>query len=108
MGSDYIVLALYKSASAEADVAESDLYLTIKANMMESEWKAYDKNDGIIAELKQGGAMSEPTDPRNFKLVKGSDLPVVLAAYSAMQTWPTKGSMGGLMDVAGMAMEVVG
>ena len=87
--SDVYKLAVYKTATAEADVSASDLVLDLNSNMMEDTWSLTAAPGGeLVATFVKPSSMQEDTAPREATVGEGADLELCLAILSAMQAWP--------------------
>ena len=93
--SDVYKLAVYKTATAEADVSASDLIFDLNSNMMEDTWSLTAAPGGeLVATFVKPSAMDEPTAPREVTVGAGADLGLCLAILSAMQAWPVLDTSG--------------
>merc|ERR1740138_453164 len=93
--SDVYKLAVYKTATAEADVSASDLIFDLNSNMMEDKWSLTAAPGGeLVATFVKPSAMDEPTAPREVTVGAGADLGLCLAILSAMQAWPVLDTPG--------------
>ena len=114
--SDVYKLAVYKTATAEADVSASDLIFDLNSNMMEDTWLlTAAPGKELVAEFRKVSSMAEEGSPREVTVGEGADLELCLAILSAMQAWPvleaSKG--GGLLGAGGklavdLALEAMG
>ena len=87
--SDVYKLAIYKTATAEADVSASDLVFDLNSNMMEDTWSLTAAPGGeLVAKFVKPSSMQEDTAPREATVGAGADLGLCLAILSAMQAWP--------------------
>ena len=87
--SDVPKLAVYKTATAEADVSASDLVFDLNSNMMEDTWSLTAAPGGeLVAKFVKPSTMQEDTAPREATVGAGADLGLCLAIFSAMQAWP--------------------
>ena len=87
--SDVCKLAVYKTATAEADVSASDLVFDLNSNMMEDTWSLTAAPGGeLVAKFVKPSSMQEDTAPREATVGAGADLGLCLAILSAMQAWP--------------------
>ena len=87
--SDVYKLAVYKTATAEADVSASDLVFDLNSNMMEDTWSLTAAPGGeLVATFVKPSSMQENTAPREATVGAGADLGLCLAILSAMQAWP--------------------
>ena len=87
--SDVYKLAVYKTATAEADVSASDLIFDLNSNMMEDTWSLTAAPGGeLVATFVKPSSMQENTAPREATVGAGADLGLCLAILSAMQAWP--------------------
>jgi hypothetical protein len=87
--SDVYKLAVYKTATAEADVSASDLVFDLNSNMMEDTWSLTAAPGGeLVATFVKPSSMQEDTAPREATVGAGADLGLCLAILSAMQAWP--------------------
>ena len=87
--SDVYKLAVYKTATAEADVSASDLVFDLNSNMMEDTWSLTAAPGGeLVAKFVKPSSMQEDTAPREATVGAGADLGLCLAILSAMQAWP--------------------
>merc|ERR1719424_1453939 len=87
--SDVYKLAVYKAATAEADVSASDLVFDLNSNMMEDTWSLTAAPGGeLVATFVKPSSMQEETAPREATFGEGADLELCLAILSAMQAWP--------------------
>merc|ERR1740138_538990 len=87
--SDVYKLAVYKTATAEADVSASDLVFNLNSNMMEDTWSLTAAPGGeAVATLVKPSSLQENTAPREVTVGAGADLGLCLAILSAMQAWP--------------------
>ena len=88
-GSDVYKLAVYKTATVEADVSASDLVFDLNSNMMEDTWSLTAAPGGeLVAKFVKPSSMQENTAPREATVGAGADLGLCLAILSAMQAWP--------------------
>ena len=88
-GSDVYKLAVYKTATAEADVSASDLVFDLKSNIMTDTWLLTAAPGGeLVAKFVKPSMMQEETAPREATVGAGADLGLCLAILSAMQAWP--------------------
>ena len=88
-GSDVYKLAVYKTATVEADVSASDLVFDLNSNMMEDTWSLTAAPGGeLVATFVKPSSMQEDTAPREATIGEGADLELCLAILSAMQAWP--------------------
>ena len=88
-GSDVYKLAVYKTATVEADVSASDLVFDLNSNMMEDTWSLTAAPGGeLVATFVKPSSMQENTAPREATVGAGADLGLCLAILSAMQAWP--------------------
>ena len=88
-GSDVYKLAVYKTATVEADVSASDLVFDLNSNMMEDTWSLTAAPGGeLVAKFVKPSSMQEDTAPREATVGAGADLGLCLAILSAMQAWP--------------------
>ena len=98
--SEVYKLAVYKTATAEADVSASDLVFDLNSNMMEDTWSLTAAPGGeLVATFVKPSSLQEDTAPREATVGEGADLELCLAILSAMQAWPMlepgkKGSSG--------------
>ena len=109
--SDVYKLAVYKTATAEADVSASDLVFDLKSNMMEDTWSLTAAPGGeLVATFVKPSSMQEDTAPREATIGEGADLELCLAILSAMQAWPVLEITPGKKDDWGKTLlgEVVG
>ena len=82
-------LAVYKTATVEADVSASDLIFDLNSNMMEDTWSLTAAPGGeLVAGFVKPSSMQEDTAPREATVGAGADLGLCLAILSAMQAWP--------------------
>jgi len=87
--SDVYKLAVFKTATAEADVSASDLVFDLNSNMMEDTWSLTAAPGGeLVAKFVKPSSMQEDTAPREATVGAGADLGLCLAIFSAMQAWP--------------------
>ena len=88
-GSDVYKLAVYKTATVEADVSASDLVFDLKSNIMTDTWLLTAAPGGeLVAKFVKPSMMQEETAPREATVGAGADLGLCLAILSAMQAWP--------------------
>jgi len=108
--SDVYKLAVYKTATAEADVSASDLIFDLKSNMMEDTWSLTAAPGGeLVATFVKPSSMQEDTAPREATVGEGADLELCLAILSAMQAWPMLEITPGKKDGSGSLFgEVLG
>ena len=87
--SEVYKLAVYKTATVEADVSASDLVFDLNSNMMEDTWSLTAAPGGeLVAKFVKPSSMQEDTAPREATVGAGADLGLCLAILSAMQAWP--------------------
>ena len=87
--SDVYKLAVYKTATAEADVSASDIIFDLNSNMMEDTWSLTAAPGGErVATFVKPNSLQENTAPREVTVGAGADLGLCLAILSAMQAWP--------------------
>ena len=87
--SEVYKLAVYKTATVEADVSASDLVFDLNSNMMEDTWSLTAAPGGeLVAKFVKPSSMQEDTAPREATVGAGADLGLCLAIFSAMQAWP--------------------
>merc|ERR1719247_1618049 len=101
--SEVYKLAVYKTATVEADVSASDL----DSNMMEDTWSLTAAPGGeLVAKFVKPSSMQENTAPREATVGAGADLGLCLAILSAMQAWPvleiTPGKKKDAIDYGGL------
>ena len=88
-GSDVYRLAIYKTATVEADVSASDLVFDLNSNMMTDTWLLTAAPGGeLVAKFVKPSMMQDETAPREATVGAGADLGLCLAILSAMQAWP--------------------
>ena len=88
-GSDVYKLAVYKTATVEADVSASDLVFDLNSNMMTDTWSLTAAPGGeLVARFVKPSTMQGDTAPREATVGAGADLGLCLAILSAMQAWP--------------------
>ena len=112
--SDVCKIAVYKTATAEADVSASDLVFDLNSNMMEDTWSLTAAPGGeLVATFVKPNSLQENTAPREATVGAGADLGLCLAILSAMQAWPVlepgkKDDSGKIFkEVLGVALEAV-
>ena len=104
-GSDVYKLAVYKTATAEADVSASDLVFNLNSNMMEDTWSLTAAPGGeLVATFVKPSSMQEDTAPREATVGGGADLELCLAILSAMQAWPVLEITPGKKDNYGISV----
>ena len=87
--SEVYKLAVYKTATVEADVSASDLVFDLKSNIMTDTWLLTAEPGGeLVAKFVKPSMMQEETAPREATVGAGADLGLCLAILSAMQAWP--------------------
>ena len=88
-GSDVYKLAVYKTATVEADVSASDLVFDLNSNMMTDTWLLTAAPGGeLVAKFVKPSTWQKATAPREATVGAGADLGLCLAILSAMQAWP--------------------
>ena len=107
--SEVYKLAVYKTATVEADVSASDLVFDLNSNMMEDTWSLTAAPGGeLVATFVKPSSMQEDTAPREATVGGGADLELCLAIFSAMQAWPVlEGKKKDSWNLTSMGKELV-